>query len=96
MRTVTEERVERTRIPARSNAIMTDVEKATDDEHIVTFTIQELDEKGIALIGKQANTVHHTDDCEIREGLKGAEVGNRIKLHTPAQGKQALLMANFT
>ncbi|MEK7263102.1 MAG: trigger factor [Bacteroidota bacterium] len=94
--TVTEEEVQNElEYLRRSNAIMTDVEKATDDEHIVTFTIQELDEKGIALIGRKTEPiqVHLTDDAklqEIREGLKGAEVGKSYKItYTPAQGEEA-------
>jgi trigger factor len=79
----------------RSNAVMTDVEKATDDEHIVTFTIQELDEKGHPLIGRKTEPiqVHLGDEAklqEIREGLKGAEVGKSYKItYTPAQGEEA-------
>ena len=64
----------------RSNSTNTDAQTVTDEEHLVTGTVQELDERGTPLIGrKTSQTKFLLSDTtlvkEIRDALRNAEVG---------------------
>jgi len=64
----------------RANSTKTVVQSVTDPEHIVTATVQELDEQGTPLIGrKTSETTFLLSDTtlvqEIRDALKNAQVG---------------------
>ena len=78
----------------RTNATYADVQQATDEEHIVTFEIQELDEHGLPIVGNKTEPiqVHLGDEsklAEIREGLKHSEVGKHYHItYTPQQGER--------
>jgi len=78
----------------RTNATYSDVQQATDEEHIITFEIQELDENGLPIVGNKTEPiqVHLGDEsklAEIREGLKHSEVGKHYHItYTPQQGER--------
>ena len=71
-----------------------DVQVATDDEHIVTFEIQEVDANGNPIIGNKVKDiqVRLSDEeklLEIRNGLKNCEVGKSYKItYMPQQGER--------
>ncbi|MEX1276548.1 MAG: trigger factor [Bacteroidota bacterium] len=73
-----EEEIDRLR---KGNSALVDVEKATDDEHIVTAEMQELDESGVPLIGKKTeNARFYLADPQLekpfKDALTGAAKGN--------------------
>lgn len=64
----------------RVNSTMTEVQAVTDDEHVVTADVQELDEAGTPLIGRKSPGARfllsdQTLAPEIRTALAKAEVG---------------------
>jgi trigger factor len=68
----------------RSNSTTTVVPAATDDEHIVTGNVQELDETGTPLIGrKQSEARFLLSDTtlvkELRDALRNAETGGTYR-----------------
>lgn len=73
-----EEEIDRLR---KGNSALVDVEQATDDEHIVTAEMQELDESGVPLIGKKTeNARFYLADPQLekpfKDALTGAAKGN--------------------
>ena len=79
----------------RANCTMTPVETATDDEHIVTADIQQLDESSSPLIGKKTvdARLYLADESvyqEIRSSLRNATVGMtpRVTVTLEDNGKQ--------
>ncbi|MBI4546734.1 MAG: trigger factor [Ignavibacteriae bacterium] len=69
----------------RANSILSSVESATDDEHIVTVDIQELDQTGNPLIGRKSTDVRmylsdETVHPEIRTALKNTSVNARSQV----------------
>lgn len=77
----------------RAHATLGDVPQATDDDHIVTVEIQELDETGLPIVGHKTDAIQillsdESKLLEIREGLKGAEVGKNYRItYSPQQGE---------
>lgn len=74
----------------RTNATTAEVPAATDDEHIVTGNVQELDEQGTPLIGKKQSQARFllsdtTLAKEIRDALHHAEVGGTYRAHFTSQ-----------
>jgi trigger factor len=68
----------------RANSTTTEVSVATDEEHVVTGNVQELDEQGTPLIGrKQSQARFLLSDTslakEIRDALRGATVGETYR-----------------
>lgn len=70
----------------RINATMEEVEKVTDEEHVVSTELQELDESGVSIIGKKTeNARFYLSDPQLeqpfKDALKAAERGgeHRIK-----------------
>jgi len=68
----------------RANAATTEVHAATDEEHIVTANVQELDEQGTPLIGRKQSQARFllsdtTIAQEIRDALAKAEVGGTYR-----------------
>ena len=64
----------------RVNSTMEETKSVTDPEHVVTVTMQELDESGTPLIGKKSENVRFylaDDQLEqpFKDALKNAEVG---------------------
>ncbi|MBI1802960.1 MAG: trigger factor [Ignavibacteriae bacterium] len=75
----------------RSNSTTTEVQQVTDDDHIVTVDVQQLDETGTPLIGKKlANVrVYLADEQvypEIKQALKNAALGTTA--HAKVEIKQ--------
>ena len=71
----------------RSNSNLTPAERATDDEHVITVDLQELDETGSPLIGKKTSDhrfylVDESIHQKIKESLRNTAVGaiNRLVL----------------
>ncbi len=74
----------------RSNSTTTVVPAATDEEHIVTGNVQELDEQGTPLIGrKQSEARFLLSDTtlvkELRDALRNAETGRTYRATFPSQ-----------
>ncbi len=68
----------------KANSSMAPADTVTDDEHIVTADVQELDEAGTPLIGRKSNGVRfyladHTLATEIRDSLRSATVGQTVQ-----------------
>jgi trigger factor len=64
----------------RINATREDVEKATDSEHIITADLQELDDAGVAMIGKKTDGARfYLADPQLeqpfKDALQGASAG---------------------
>jgi trigger factor len=64
----------------RANASMTEVDRVTDEEHVVTADVQELDEAGTPLVGRKQTGMRITLSepslvAEIRAALQAAEKG---------------------
>jgi len=78
----------------RVNSTLTEVQQATDNEHLVTVEIQELDDKGLPIIGHKTDAIQvllsdETKLPEIREGLKSAEAGKKYHItYSPQQGER--------
>ena len=76
--TITDDEIEKEIVRLqRINATMEDVEAVTDPEHIVTATLQDLDDDGAPVIGKKSDDVRFylaDDQLEqpFKEALKGA------------------------
>lgn len=73
-----EEEIDRLR---KGNSTLEEVEKATDDEHMVTAEMQELDDSGIPIIGKRTeNARFYLADSQLekpfKDALTGAAKGN--------------------
>lgn len=69
----------------KANSTLEDVQTATDNEHIVTADIQQLDEGGTPLIGKKtADAKLYLDDetlfPEIKNALQNVSVGAKVKV----------------
>lgn len=78
----------------RANSTLQNAETASDDEHIVTADIQQLDEGGAPLIGKKNADVRlyladETLASEIRDGLRNASAGQvrRVTMKHDHDGK---------
>lgn len=74
----------------RSNSTNTEVQAVTDDEHLVTGTVQELDEHGTPLIGRKTPQAKFllsdtTLVQEIRDALRTAEVGRTYRVNFNSQ-----------
>jgi trigger factor len=70
----------------RANAAMTDVDRVTDDEHVITADVQELDDAGTPLVGRKQAGMRITLSEpslveEIRTALRAAEKGQRYTTH---------------
>jgi trigger factor len=68
----------------RANATTTEVSAATDEEHVVTGNVQELDEHGTPLIGRKQSQARFllsdtTLTKEIRDALHNASVGGTYR-----------------
>jgi len=68
----------------KANSTTTRVDAVTDDEHVVTADVQELDEAGTPLIGRKSNGVRfyladHTLATEIRDVLRSATAGQTVQ-----------------
>ena len=68
----------------KANSTMAPADAVTDDEHIVTADVQELDEAGTPLIGRKSNGVRFylSDNSlapEIRDVLRAATVGQTVQ-----------------
>lgn len=68
----------------KANSTTDPAESVTDDEHVVTADVQELDEAGTPLVGRKSNGVRfyladHTLAPELRDALRGAVVGQALK-----------------
>ena len=69
----------------RVNSTMEQVDKVADAEHVVTVTMQELDETGTPLIGKKSENVRfYLADEQLeqpfKDALKSAEVGGEYRV----------------
>ncbi len=69
----------------RSNSTNTEVQTVTDEEHLVTGSVQELDEQGTPLIGRKTSQAKFllsdtTLVKEIRDALRAAEVGQTYRV----------------
>lgn len=78
-----------------ANSTLAEVEAVTDDEHIVTADIQQLDESGAPLIGKKNPDVRlyiagGTMYKEIKEALRNAAVGanQRVRFDVEHEGQK--------
>jgi trigger factor len=84
---VTEKEVEEEILRLRRvNSTLEEVKHATDSEHVVTVTMQELDESGAPLIGKKSENVRfYLADEELEQpfkhALKSAEVGGEYRVN---------------
>jgi trigger factor len=84
--TVTEKEVEEEILRLRRvNSSMEEVKNAADPEHVVTVTMQELDESGAPLIGKKSENVRfYLADEQLeqpfKDALKSAEVGGEYRV----------------
>lgn len=81
----------------RTNAVMIPAETVTDEEHIVTADIQQLDETGTPLIGKKTSDaqLYLSDESiypQIKEALKEATVGSprRATVEREQDGKREI------
>jgi trigger factor len=72
--TITDNEVEKEIIRLqRINATMEEVEAVTDSEHIVTATLQDLDDSGTPVIGKKSNEVRfYLADDQLEQPFKDA------------------------
>lgn len=76
----------------KANSTTTPAESVTDDEHVVTADVQELDEAGTPLIGRKSNGVRfyladHTLAPALRDVLRTATVGQTLEAsYTNAHG----------
>ncbi len=69
----------------RVNSTMEETAKAVDPEHVVTVTMQDLDESGAPLIGKKSDNVRfYLGDEQLeqpfKDALQSAEVGGEYKV----------------
>jgi trigger factor len=84
--TVTDNEIEKEIIRLqRVNAIMEEVETVTDPEHIVTATLQDLDDNGNPIIGNKSDGVRFylADDQleqQFKDALKSAQKGGKYKI----------------
>jgi len=84
--TVTDDEVEKELVRLqRANAAMEDVEAVTDPEHIVTATLQDLDDNGNPLVGKKSDGIRFymaDDQLEkpFKDALKEAQKGGSYKV----------------
>lgn len=84
--TVTEKEVEEEILRLRRvNSSLEEAKHATDPEHVVTVTMQELDESGTPLIGKKSENVRfYLADEQLeqpfKDALKAAEVGGAYRV----------------
>lgn len=84
--TVTEKEVEEEILRLRRvNSTMEEVKTVTDPEHVVTVTMQELDDSGAPLIGKKSENVRfYLADEQLehpfKDALKAAEVGGEYRV----------------
>lgn len=81
-----EDEIERLR---HINRTLTEVERASDEEHILTVDLQELDRSGFALVGKKSENMRiylrdRSLHPKLKESLLGAESGRdyRVRLNT--------------
>ena len=78
------------------NRTMTEVEKALDDEHILTVDIQEVDGAGFPIVGKKNENVRlylkeESLFPQLREALRGAERGKEYRAKVESvKGKERL------
>jgi len=77
----------------RSNSTLTPVDTVTDQEHIVTGDVQELDPVGTPLIGRKASGMkfYLADESittEIRQALGNATVGNSYRTRFEPTGTE--------
>ena len=85
--TVTEKEVEEEILRLRRvNSTLEEVKHASDSEHVVTVTMQELDDSGTPLIGKKSENVRfYLADEELeqpfKDALKSAEVGGQYRVN---------------
>lgn len=85
--TVTDEEVEAELLRLRRmNSTTEVVERVTDDEHVITAEVQELDPSGLSIIGKKTeNARFYLADEQleppIKEALKNAETGGEYRVH---------------
>ncbi len=84
--TVTEKEVEEEILRLRRvNSTVKEVNNATDPEHVVTVTMQELDGSGTPLIGKKSENVRfYLADEQLeqpfKDALKSAEIGREYRV----------------
>jgi len=84
--TVTDDEVEKELVRLqRANAILEDMEAVTDPEHIVTATLQDLDDSGNLIIGKKSDGIRFylaDDQLEqtFKDALKNAQKGGNYKI----------------
>ena len=69
----------------KANSTTAPAEAVTDDEHIVTADVQELDEAGTPLIGRKSTGVRfyladHSLATEINDALRSATVGQPVQV----------------
>lgn len=69
----------------KANSATAPAEAVTDDEHIITADVQELDEAGTPLIGRKSNGVRfyladHSLATEIHDALQSATVGQPVQV----------------
>jgi trigger factor len=86
----------------KSNSAMTEAETATDDEHVITADMQELDESGSPLIGKKTPNMRlylasETIYQQIKEALLGCSVGvtKRVAIETKQQDSKQINHLEF-
>lgn len=77
----------------KANSTLEEAETVTDDEHIVTVDIQQIDQSGTPLIGKKTADAHLylSDEAlysELREGLRGTQKGSmkRVTINRQKDG----------
>jgi trigger factor len=86
LHTVTDDEVKNELIRLqRINAIMEDVETVTDPEHIVTATLQDLDDNGNPVIGQKSEGVRfyladEKLEQQFKDVLKNAQKGGKYKI----------------
>jgi trigger factor len=84
--TITNEEVEKELVRLqRINAAMTEVDEVTDQEHIVTATLQDLDEHGTPIIGKKSDDVRfyladEQLEQQFKDALKNARKGAEYQI----------------
>jgi trigger factor len=77
----------------KSNSTLQEVEAASDDEHIVTADVQQLDEAGSPLIGKKTSgaRLYLNDETifpQIKETLRGVKAGETRKTTVHTEHKE--------
>lgn len=85
--TVTDEELEEELLRLRRmNSTTEAVDRATDDEHVITGEVQELDKTGFPIIGKKTENARfyladEQLEAPIKEALKNAERGGEYRVH---------------